>query len=124
MFNIFKNKKKIEELKDEVRKLNTCLEYRDNWLKDKDKEIEKLKLLNTEQLEEITIDSDVYFDFTKVNVFSIERMCDNRTNGKINTIIGFLLPKGEGKYETKEWFLYCSQEQHDKLVKQFSQHKV
>lgn len=72
--------------------------------------------------------STFYFDFNSVKAFSIERNCnDNRPV----TIIGFFLPEARISEENgfvttdviREWYLYCDQEQHEKLVEQFKASK-
>lgn len=64
------------------------------------------------------------FDFNTVKAFSIER---NIHNNLPVTIIGYFLPEArvienDGVVTNdivREWYLYCSQEQHEKLVEQF-----
>ena len=67
------------------------------------------------------------FDFEKMNAFSIERMAKDNLPC---TVIGYPLPKVEVKdgVETtstsiKEWYLYCSDKQHEKLVKEFEEYR-
>lgn len=67
-------------------------------------------------------------DFNATKVFAIER---NMHNGDICTIVGCMrldrTTTIDGaiheKQDTLEWYLYCSQEQHEKLVKEFEAHK-
>lgn len=71
-------------------------------------------------------ESTFSFDFKAVKVFSIER---NIKNQLPCTIIGYLLPEPvvvtEGNTTTKEvvreWYLYCSDTQHEQLVKEFKE---
>lgn len=68
--------------------------------------------------------SNFSFDFKAVKAFSIER---NIHNNLPVTIIGYFLPEArvienDGVVTNdivREWYLYCSQEQHEKLVEQF-----
>ena len=67
------------------------------------------------------------FDFEKMDAFSIERMAKDNLPC---TVIGYLLSKHEVKdgIETrgtsvKEWYLYCSDKQHEKLVKDFEEYR-
>jgi uncharacterized coiled-coil protein SlyX len=68
--------------------------------------------------------SSFVFDFNTVKVFSIER---NFNDNRPATIIGYLLPEPVTTEENgvvikdvvREWYLYCNQEQHEKLVEQF-----
>lgn len=64
------------------------------------------------------------FDFKTINAFSVER---NIHDGRPCTIIGYLLPKEtvkDGEITNtdvvREWYLYCSAEQHEQLVNQFN----
>ena len=71
-----------------------------------------------------TTNDDFVFDFNAVNVFSLER---NWKDHRPCTIIGYTLSEPyaqtDGNVQTKEvvreWYLYCSKEQHAKLVEQF-----
>ena len=56
--------------------------------------------------------SEFAFDFSAVNAFSIER---NINDGVPVTVIGYTIGG-----EVKEWYLYCNQERHSSLVKEFS----
>lgn len=79
-------------------------------------------------LESKTRNCTFVFDFNAVNAFSIER---NWNNGKVCTIIGYttdeqIIHDGDkitDKQIVKEWYLYCSEEQHEKLVKEFNEHR-
>lgn len=53
------------------------------------------------------------FDFTAINVFSIERGFNS--NKTITTTIGWLDSTGA----TREWYWYCNQETHERLVTDF-----
>lgn len=78
--------------------------------------------LNTAYTE--TGDADFIFNFSAVKAFSIER---NWHNDRPCTIVGYVLQEPvtmtEDNVTTKdvvrEWYLYCSKEQHAKLVEQF-----
>ena len=87
------------------------------------KEVDQLqKRLNTAYTE--TGDADFVFNFNAVKVFSVER---NWHNDRPCTIVGYVLQEPvtitEDNVTTKdvvrEWYLYCSKEQHAKLVEQF-----
>lgn len=87
------------------------------------KEVDQLqKRLNTAYTE--TCDSDFVFNFDAVKAFSVER---NWHDNRPCTIIGYVLQEPvtmtEDNVTTKdvvrEWYLYCSKEQHAKLVEQF-----
>ena len=53
----------------------------------------------------------VSFDFKAVKVFSIEREWDARGT---HTTIGYIVND-----EVKQWVFFCSEEQHERLVKEF-----
>lgn len=59
------------------------------------------------------------FDFKRTNVFSIERLVHKDCP---QTIIGYFLEK-DGNMEPRQWYFECSQEMHEKLVKQFNEIK-
>jgi hypothetical protein len=62
--------------------------------------------------------SEFAFDFAAVNVFSIER---NRSSDmRPVTIISFMIP---GATSPTEWYLYCSDDQHQKMVNAYKQAK-
>lgn len=68
------------------------------------------------------------FDFDSVKVFSIERL--KNKHGVVGTNIGYLLREevvedDSSKFTdtTHEWFMDCSLEQHERLVREFCQHK-
>lgn len=99
--------KKVEKLEQEVKNYE-----------------EVLKRINTE-----IPASSFSFDFDAVKVFSIER---NINDNRPVTIIGYFLPEAriveqEGNVVTndvvREWYLYCNQEQHEKLVEEFRKAK-
>ena len=67
-------------------------------------------------------------NFDTMRVFAIER---NMHNGEVCTIVGHFIAEPvtftdgsvAAKETTKEWYMYCSQEQHEKLVKEFEAYK-
>ena len=69
--------------------------------------------------------SNFAIDFNKMRVCALER---NMHNGMVCTIIGHLIAEpvgdtGKFKEHVKEYYFYCSQEQHEKLIKEFEAHK-
>jgi hypothetical protein len=90
-------------------------------------ELEKLR----EILAKVNADipaSSFCFDFDAVKVFSVER---NVNNNAPVTIIGYFLPEARVIEDNgvvtndivREWYLYCNQEQHEKLVEEFRKSK-
>lgn len=122
MFDLFGVERK--RLKNVILSLNSDIAIRDYRLKEKDSTIEALKRINKEQLEKIAIDSDIYIDFSKINVFSIERRMVDTNTRTLQTVIGYLLPDNNGGQTVKEWCFLCSQEQYEELVKHFNTHKL
>lgn len=69
-------------------------------------------------------------DFARMNAFAIERNVSGTTR-EVCTIIGYTLKEPvvftDGNVSEKdvvrEWYLYCNQEQHEKLVKEFNEYR-
>ena len=59
--------------------------------------------------------TEFVFDFVKTNAYSIER---NTVEGLTQTVIGYFVATGD-TVETREWYLQCSIEQHNKLAEEF-----
>lgn len=82
------------------------------------KEVDNLQARLNKAFNE-TKDADFEFDFNTMKAFSVER---NWRDGNPCTIVGYILnePTEHGMKESvKEWYLYCSKEQHAKLIEQF-----
>ena len=58
-------------------------------------------------------------DFLAMNAFSIERI--TREDGPC-TIVGYR-PNNDPSEKVKEWYIYCDDNVHENLVKQFNQVK-
>ena len=59
--------------------------------------------------------SEFVINWKNLDAFSVERMGDPKES---YTIIGYWNTSG-GEREVAEWKFYCSQEQHNKLAKEF-----
>lgn len=59
-------------------------------------------------------------DFNAIRCFSIERQ-DYGCTGK--TILGYNLLNDSVNYGPRQWVLYCSENQHQKLIDQFNRTK-
>lgn len=97
-------------LKDQIRKLEN--------------EVESLKADNARlrQVKKDAVTEDVQsstfmIDWDKMDAFSIERMGDF---SEAYTIIGYWNKNESGTAYVSEWKFYCSQEQHEKLAKEFA----
>ena len=115
MFN-FKCKQNDVEVKsnteEELERLVAVIER-------KDAEIKALKDLISNNVTSSTF----VFDFDAVKAFSVERML---RDGHPCTVIGYMVKTEEfvdGNKVTnekpKEWYYYCNQEQHEKVVAAF-----
>jgi hypothetical protein len=104
-------------------------------IEDLKKENERLKYANTEyQARLIGEMSKASFsvDWKTMNAFSVERGWDNGTH---KTTIGYLLQEPcvhtehDGNQNVvykdivREWVLYCSADEHERLVKEFNEYK-
>jgi hypothetical protein len=65
-------------------------------------------------------------DFDVMNVFSIER--NNGGNVNAQTIVGYFVTKatdsGATEHQMHQWYLNCSHDEHQRLVKQFTDWKA
>jgi hypothetical protein len=103
---------RINELQAEVDSLKLKLSQNETQL--------QVKTSQLESIHHATRDSTVAIDWKTMNAFSIERIY---RNNEVSTVIGYLL---NNDYEddkkqslVKEWTLYCSEAQHEKLCKEF-----
>lgn len=95
------NQKLIDELKRQVKS-------RDSYIKG---------LVNTlEKYETEARDAPIMIDFNRMDIFSIERQCDN---GGSYTTIGFWVEKD--RFE--QWHLYCNDQRHAQLIDDYVQWK-
>jgi hypothetical protein len=102
---MFGNVKKIRELNKQVDNLELNLRLKQN-------EIDNLNVYIKAQTDEVR-NEKVSFDFKAVKAFSVERLKNEK--GTV-TVIGYIL-----KGAVKEWYLYCSSDQHERLVKEFEE---
>lgn len=98
-----------------VNELDTELQNAREWIRRLQAELDQHK--------SVEHTASFAFDFKAVKVFSIER---NSHDERPCTVIGYLLPTEEIKNDSvinsdkvREWYLYCSMQQHEQLVKQF-----
>jgi hypothetical protein len=91
-------------------------------LEDANANVERLKaeLLRKTRYEE-TANATVSIDFNAIKCFSVERNQSN--NGTPITIIGYNLPTDAENAGPREWTLYCSSEQHERLVEEFNKQR-
>jgi hypothetical protein len=113
MFNfgrVRKLEKQVYELEHEVQRL-------EQELTDLDVETE-----NRVALENNLNQSNVTIDWEVMNAFSIERNKGNIEDLGLRayTTIGYFVPGAEGEAAVREWHLWTSVEQHNKLVEDFN----
>lgn len=115
MFGYAKHLNRISELEKENRKLR-------NELKDANDVIASVNSA-------ITAATPV-IDFDALDVFSIERLVDNN---RPTTVIGHYVynpvVNDNGEFvaqetKIKQWYLFCNNERHEELVKQFKEWKA
>lgn len=124
MFGLFKDR--LNEEVDDVLKRHEQLLEENKKLRD---QIAQMRLDHIDALNK-AVNKDVEtaefaMDFKSCNAFAIER---NAKDGKAVTIVGhyanepvaFTDGNVANKQLIKEWFMYCSQEQHNKLVAEFN----
>lgn len=102
--SIRSRKKKIQQLNEEIMELNKKKIYFEDTI----------KLLKEEQSREMTKAAEAFqfsLDFDTMDVFSIERVMDGH---KAKTIVGHFV-----KGEVKEWVLYASAKEHNRLIAEF-----
>lgn len=99
MFGLFSKSFLESEIEDLKRKLK--------W---KQEEVDRLRGIIDNQEKQVRNEL-VSFDFKAVKVFSVEREWDTRGS---RTNIGYVLND-----EVHQWHLFCSDEQHERLVKEF-----
>lgn len=56
-------------------------------------------------------------DFGKMNAFSVERIVKDGKGP--HTIVGYFITHGNGTTEVKEWMLYTSAKEHNRMVAEF-----
>ena len=116
MFSFMKNKCgkcEVPESKEDYKQLSEDLARQVEDLKN------KLDAAHKE-----TRNAEFAFDFSAVKVFSVERNWSGQTDTPV-TIIGYMLnePGDSAEKEiVREWYLYCSNERHAELVKEFKEY--
>ena len=90
-------------------------------LEDANANVERLKaqILRLQTNEDIS-KATASIDFNKIKCFSIER---NESQYRPCTILGYNLLTDAENIGPREWTLYCSAEQHEKLVELFNKQK-
>ena len=94
-----------------------------NFTSEKNKTIMEYEEIITQQNKQIAelssnslYESDVEVDFEFMNAFSVERTL---LEGVTVTSVGYF----DRQNKTREWFLYTSEETHQRLVNEFREYK-
>lgn len=111
MFNLFK----VAKLESEIRDLNYEVNRRNENIKLLEDRIRRMELEKVDSIKADVNSSDFEIDWKNMDAFSIERMGDNNS---AYTVIGYWVIVNNEK-TVAEWKFYCSQEQHNKLAKEF-----
>lgn len=117
MLNWFNsNKSEITALNERIEKLEREVEYHKRLAEHATKEVTELQQAINDNARAATPS----LDFDKMDAFSIERM---RKDGMPYTVIGYLKSLPEEPPDIGEWVLHCSDEHHERLVREFNQYK-
>jgi predicted Zn-dependent peptidase len=77
----------------------------------------KLEQQKIEEIQKSCADATPCVDWRAINAFSIERIY-NKTENQAQTVIGYILATKDDRI-TKEWYIFCNEEHHEKLVEDF-----
>lgn len=113
MFDFFKN----ADLKHEVSMLKGKIETRDHEIKMLTAQIAEMQAAKVDAIKEDVNTSEFNIKWDKMDAFSIERMGDHQS---AYTVIGYFLADEHNVKHVHEWKFYCSQEQHNRLAKEFT----
>lgn len=122
MINFFNNK----QLDTEIEKLEAAYKKQIDQL---NKQIKDLHQQIADDKKGDVATSTFALNFDIMRVFAIER---NHHNNMVCTIVGHFIAEPVAftdgnvafKDVTREWYMYCSQEQHEKLVAEFEAYKA
>jgi hypothetical protein len=107
----FKDRRELKRRVDELELEKRCLERELRWANN-DKEVLQHSL---DKIKGTVQDCTMVVDFDRMDAFSVERMIKD---GKECTVIGY---RNEGKI--REWLLWCSRDQHERIVTEFNEWK-
>lgn len=110
MLKWFEHRKEIERLNLLLNEKNESIRVLNNEVKSLGRKVDELTASYRDQ--------PMVVDFAAMNAFAVER---NFYDGRPTTIIGHFVHE-ENRTEVKEWYLYCNDETHAKIVKQFEAH--
>lgn len=111
-----KERTELEEARKTITRLQNTLDSQFSLAANRLQELNQLKT----DLENKSRSCSVAVDFEMMDAFSIERMHEN---GVGRTVIGYLKSLPDTDPDVGEWTLYCNEEIHEKLVKEFIEYK-
>ena len=118
-YSTFTDMDKLRQENDKLRQENTDLSVANAELQSK---VDALQLQIEEMQKQAQAEAataSMLIDFTNIDVFSVER---NVRDNLPNTIIGYWVTDKDGVKSNAEWFLFCSNETHEKIVTAFKKH--
>lgn len=110
------------ELQRQVTSLEVDISNRDRLIESLNADLDRLRKEKDEEVRRDVQSSTFVIDWRNMDAFSIERMGDDGKTAY--TVIGYYIVNEHSKREVCEWKFYCSQQQHDKLAKEFSEYIV
>lgn len=111
-----KERVELEEARKTITRLQNTLESQFSLAASRLQELNQLK----KDLADKSRSCSVAVDFEMMDAFSIERMYKD---GISRTVIGYLKSPPDADPDIGEWTLYCNEEIHEKLVKEFIDYK-
>lgn len=113
MFKFFET----ADLKYEIADLKRQVKTRETTIEQLEARIKQMELEKIDAIKADVNSSEFKIDWSKMDAFSIERMGDHQSS---YTVIGYFLTDENNVKHVHEWKFYCSQEQHNKLAKEFN----
>lgn len=101
-----------QNLKNEIKILKTSLEARHAEIAALKADLDRMRKEKNDEIKADCYACEFVIDWDNMNAFSIERHGGDR---EAYTIIGYY----NKEQDVSEWKFYCSQEQHNKLAKEF-----
>ena len=99
------NQKKVKELQEAIKDYEVALKKANDSIN---------------EINQKTLASSFAFDFNLTNAFSIERIV--KDNIPVTSIGYFFSKDYTANREIGEWFFYCNEQTHEKLVAEFNQY--
>ena len=112
----FNTRVELAEAHRTITRLQNTLDSQFSLAASRLQELNQLK----KDLEDKARSCSVAVDFEMMDAFSIERM---QEQGVGRTVIGYLKSLPDTDPDVGEWTLYCNEEMHEKLVKEFIEYK-